>query len=149
LLPLYRDDAPVAALVPRRRLRLLGDITVGSDYLGLVAPAAEQAALAAEFARALAARAPCSLELLDLDRDDPLAAALARALDAAGFEGVGIAPRYACPFVRWGDDLDAYLAARPLQFGSQARRRRRELAREPGFRLEVLHAPDAVCAGLG
>jgi CelD/BcsL family acetyltransferase involved in cellulose biosynthesis len=150
LLPMYRDDAPVAALVPRRRLRLLGDITVGSDYLGLVAPAAEQDQLAPEFAGALAARAPGAdcLELLDLDRGDALPGALASALVDAGFEGVAIAPRYACPFACWDNDLDGYLAARPLQFGSQARRRRRELAREPGFGIEVLSAPDAVAAAL-
>src|SRR5262245_64705743 len=55
ILPLYVDDAPIARVVPRRRLRFLADDVVGSDYLGLVAPAAEQAELAPLVAARVAA----------------------------------------------------------------------------------------------
>jgi CelD/BcsL family acetyltransferase involved in cellulose biosynthesis len=152
IVPAYVERAPVGGVVPRRRLRLLGDITVGSDYLGLVAHRGERALIAAPFARQLAAdpllRKVDMIELLDLREDEPFALALGGALEGAGFVDLDVPRRYICPVADWGLDLDAYLAARPQKFGSQVRRRRQELSRKPGFHLEVVSEPDAVVAGL-
>ena len=60
LLPLYLEDAPVLRVVPRRRTRLLGDGVVGSDYLGLVAPARDMAALAPRVAAYLVRTSSCA-----------------------------------------------------------------------------------------
>ena len=152
ILPLYVEDAPIARVIPRRRLRLLGDLTVGSDYLGLVAPRADLPHLVPRFAAQVAAdpmlRKVDLFELDDVGEKDPLAEELPEALDAAGFVDIDMPQRYLCPVADFGGDLDVYLAARPQKFGSQIRRRRHELSRKAGFHLEVLERPDEIVAGL-
>jgi CelD/BcsL family acetyltransferase involved in cellulose biosynthesis len=149
---MYLESRPVARILPRRRLRLMGDLVVGSDYLGLVAPRADLPYLAPRFAERVATdpavAAADHVELWDLRKEDPLAEALPEALEAAGFADVTTRARYACPVADFGGDLEAYLAARPQKFGSQIRNRRRELARRSGFKLEVLARPEEVVAGL-
>jgi len=138
--------------VPRRRLRFLGDLTVGSDYLGLVAPRADAPALGPQFAHQLAgdplARAAEIVELDDLREGDPFVLELVEALEGAGYADVELPRLHVCPVAEWGGDLEAYLGTRPQKFGSQIRRRRQELSRRPGFRLEVFERPDDVVAGL-
>jgi CelD/BcsL family acetyltransferase involved in cellulose biosynthesis len=152
ILPMYVEDAPIARVIPRRRLRLVGDITVGSDYLGLVAPRADVPFLAPQFAARVAGdpelRRVDLLELLDVGEEDALAEELPGALAAAGFLDIETPRRYLCPVASWGDDLDGYLAARPQKFGSQIRRRRQELSRKAGFAVEILERPDDIVRGL-
>jgi CelD/BcsL family acetyltransferase involved in cellulose biosynthesis len=152
ILPMYLESKPVARIIPRRRLRLLGDLVVGSDYLGLVAPRADVPHLAPRFAEHVATdpelAAADLVELQDLLHDDALAEELPAALEGAGFVDVTTRTRYRCPYAAWGDDLDGYLARRPQKFGSQIRNRRRELSKKSGFRLEVIEEPGALVEGL-
>jgi CelD/BcsL family acetyltransferase involved in cellulose biosynthesis len=152
LLPLYVDVATVGGVLPYRRLGLLSDGVVGSDYLGLIAPAAERTSLAGRFATHLASdpvvRDTEQIDLTNLELGDPLVIALERALAGAGFQEIAILPRYRCPFAQLDEDLDGYLWSRPRGFGVQALKRRNELAAERGFRLDVVRAPDPVVAGL-
>jgi len=110
ILPLYVEDAPIARVIPRRRLRLLGDLTVGSDYLGLVAPRADLPHLVPRFAAQVAAdpmlRKVDLFELDDVGENDPLAEELPEALDAAGFVDIDMPQRYLCPVADFGGDLD-------------------------------------------
>lgn len=152
LLPLYVEDAPVLGLVPRRRVGLLADGVVGSDYLGLVAAADDAIELAPAIARRLATDPALDdahvLELADLLDGDPLGVALADALASAGWEVVS-GPRYLCPYAPIGRaTYDGYLAARPQGFGRQLAQRRRTLERLPGFRLEIAASPEEVVGGL-
>jgi CelD/BcsL family acetyltransferase involved in cellulose biosynthesis len=150
ILPLCIDDAPVARLVPRRRLRFLADDTVGSDYLGLIAPAADHAALAARFAERVASDpglADADLaQLHDLSDVDPLADILAESFRSAGWARVHTVPRYRCPLARIRPSLEDYLASRPNHFGRQIARKHAELMRQPGFDLRILDRPDEVAA---
>ncbi len=152
IVPMYLDRAPVAGVLPRRRLRFIGDITVGSDYLGLIASRAERAALAVPFARRIAVdpvlRKASMIELNDLREDDPFTEALVEALEAGGFVDIEVTRRYICPVADWGLDVEPYLASRPQKFGSQVRNRRKDLAKKPGFRLEIVTEPDRVVEGL-
>lgn len=152
ILPLYVDDAPIAGIIPRRRLRLLGDLTVGSDYLGLVAPRADLPFLAPLFANHVAhddeLRRVDHFELTDLRSSDSLVEDLPEAFDRAGFTDIDVTPRYRCPLAELGDDLEAYLGTRPQKFGSQVRNRRKELAKKPGFSLEILSDPELVVRNL-
>ncbi len=156
ILPLYVEDAPPAPLVPRRRAAFLADGTVGSDYLGLVAPAQDpvaQAALAGEFARRVAGDPMLGdadlIELNDFLAGDPLAGALAPALRERGWGGVGAAPRYTCPYADLGGgDRDAWLAGRKNGFGGQLREKRARLEKTRGFDLTIAQSPDDVAAAL-
>ena len=151
ILPMYVDATPIARIIPRRRLRLLGDLAVGSDYLGLVASRADLPYLAPLFANQLVhdpeLRRVDHFELTDLACGDALAEDLPDAFDRAGFTDIEVLPRYRCP-VADITDLEAYLASRPQKFGSQIRNRRKELAKKPGFSLVVHRDPDAVVDNL-
>ena len=153
ILPLYVEDAPPAPLIPRRRAAFLADGTVGSDYLGLVAPVEDQAALAGEFAHRIAGDPMLGdadlFELHDFLAGDPLAEALDPALRARGWGGVGTHPRYTCPYADLaGGDRDAWLAARKDGFGGQLREKRAKLERSRGFDLTIVQSPDQVAAAL-
>jgi CelD/BcsL family acetyltransferase involved in cellulose biosynthesis len=150
-----RRDGQVAAILPAylepaffggRRLRLMGDDVVGSDYLGVVAPPGQEATAAALFAEELCAelRRGGLAELVfdGLAEDDPLAVALAASDEAV------VRPRYQCPAIRLAGSFDAYLEGRPGGVGGQWRRRRRWLAKRPGFRIHELAAPAEVAGGL-
>jgi CelD/BcsL family acetyltransferase involved in cellulose biosynthesis len=153
ILPLYVEDAPPAPLVPRRRAGFLADGTVGSDYLGLVAPAEDQAELAPAFARRLAVDPMLAdadlVELHDFLSGDPLATALGPALCERGWSDVAAPARYTCPYADLsGGDRDAWLAARKDGFGGQLREKRAKLERSSGFDLSVVDTPDQVAAAL-
>jgi CelD/BcsL family acetyltransferase involved in cellulose biosynthesis len=135
LLPLYR--APTA-LGPE--LRLLGDGVVGSDYLGLLCRPDDAPRVAAACAAALAPFP--RVDLRGLARPDPLASALVGAAHAV------IVDDAPCPYVRIDGPFESYLAGRPDGTGTQFRRRRRWLERQPGYRFEVHAHPKAVTHAL-
>lgn len=152
ILPLFVETLPFLGLLARRRLAFLGEGVVGSDYLGLIAQADDEVALAALFADALASDVSQGqvelLELHDLADDDPLLGALSRSLREAGLN-TQIVPRYRCPIAQLENaDLATYLKNRPGGFGSQLRARKRALEKMPGFRLEVHATPSAIAGGL-
>jgi CelD/BcsL family acetyltransferase involved in cellulose biosynthesis len=136
ILPLYIERRGL-----KRRAGLVADGTVGSDFLGLVAPAARQAELAPRFARE-ASRALAGIdrvELLEMLDGDPL---------LEGFPAYERVARYRCPLAELGDDLEAYLDSRPNGFGSQVKQRRRSLEKQHGFELIISQEPDEVVRAL-
>jgi CelD/BcsL family acetyltransferase involved in cellulose biosynthesis len=136
LLPLYAERTRLGG----RRLRLMGDDIVGSDYVGVVARPEDEPRAARAFAAHLAALPVDEVRLDGLLAADPLGRALAGAAT--------IAPRHACPHIALRGGFEAYLAARPEGAGEQWTRRLRWLARRPGFAV-VEHAdPDAVAAAM-
>jgi CelD/BcsL family acetyltransferase involved in cellulose biosynthesis len=139
LLPLYEERAALGG----RRLRLMGDGLIGSDYLGVVARGDDEARLADAFAAHLAALDADELALDGVLDGDPLAGAL-----AAHLPRVAAQPWLVCPRVATRGDFDDYLFALPDGAGAQWQRRRRWLARRPGHRIERLETPGAVERGL-
>jgi CelD/BcsL family acetyltransferase involved in cellulose biosynthesis len=135
LLPLYAESTGLGG----RRLRLMGDGIVGSDYLGAAARPEDQARVCRAFAGWLADAPVDELELDGLGADDPLVGALG---------GARVEPRYLCPHVRFASSFDAYLDGLPDGIAEQWRRRRRWLEKRPGYRLDVLRAPAEVAAGI-
>jgi CelD/BcsL family acetyltransferase involved in cellulose biosynthesis len=150
ILPLY-----TASRLPggRKRLGLLSDTIVGSDYLGLVAdPAVAKRGLGRLVAERLAEEVAAGLadhvDLLDLDEADPFAAHVLESL-AGSLHTVAREARYTCPYANLsGTTHEDWLAARPNGFGSQLAQRRRRLEREPGFDLRVLASPADVDGSL-
>ncbi|HZS36396.1 MAG TPA: GNAT family N-acetyltransferase [Polyangia bacterium] len=140
ILPLYA--APGA--LGERRLRLMGDGIVGSDYQGAIARPEHAAVVARAFAAHLA-RAGAALDLDDLDDGDPL---LAACDDWLGDRADRV-ERYLCPHVRIGADFDDYLRRLPDGTGAQWHRRRKWLERFDDYRIDELRAPDDVERGLG
>jgi CelD/BcsL family acetyltransferase involved in cellulose biosynthesis len=136
ILPLYRERLRAARLVLTSRLRLIGDIAVGSDYLGVVARARDLEAVSGAFVGHLADEA-CEIYLRDLDADAPIAA-LAPAMAAP--LGLEVTARGRSE-IRYIDltsanaDFERFLAGRPEGGGAQWRRRLRWLERRPGFAL--------------
>jgi CelD/BcsL family acetyltransferase involved in cellulose biosynthesis len=135
VLPLYGERTALGG----RRLRLMGDGIVGSDFLGAIARREHRAQVSRAFADQLAALDADELQLDDLAQEDPLAVAL----------GDGeIEPRYRCPFVRVAGGFDEFLDALPEGAGQQFRRRRRWLEKFPDYHVEELSAPAEVARGL-
>ena len=135
LLPLYETGVP-----GRRRLRLMADHTVGSDYLGAVARDDLRGAVAAAFADELSRWSGGESRLDHLASDDPLVALLAAEFNTS--------PRYVCPYVAFFEDFDSYLARRPNGLARQWRRRLRWLEKCGGFGVRVLRHPDDVSIGI-
>jgi CelD/BcsL family acetyltransferase involved in cellulose biosynthesis len=135
LLPIYLEPLPLGG----KRVRMMGDRLVGSDYLGVVSRAADAARLAARFTEGLQALRAQELFLDDLSEDEPLALSIAAAR---------IHLRYPCPYVRIEGDFESYLRERPGGVGPQWHRRRRWLEKRPGHRFELLSAPDEVARGM-
>lgn len=127
ILPLYRESSVLGG----RWLRLAGDGVVGSDFLGVVARAADEERVADGFARTLAKETYDELCLDGVLDGDPLATRLARRLRAA------VRFRSVCPAVKIGGSFGDYLARRPSGAGAQWARRRRWLERQPGFRHDT------------
>jgi CelD/BcsL family acetyltransferase involved in cellulose biosynthesis len=140
ILPLYAERTGLGG----RRLRLMGDGIVGSDYLGAAAQPDEAPRVCGAFARWLAAAAVDELDLDGLFDDDPLVSALR----AATAGRAAVTPRYLCPHVRFAGSFDAYLDGLPDGIGQQWRRRRRWLEKRPGYRLDVLSSPAEVALGI-
>ncbi|HEX2568902.1 MAG TPA: GNAT family N-acetyltransferase [Polyangia bacterium] len=134
VLPAYRVPTPLGG----SRLRLMGDDTVGSDYLGVIARPEDQGAATRAIVRALAAEEH-DLCFNFVAEDDPLVEALRHQAtrDAGQFTAAPLLP---CPYLditaagdfrRWRDGL-------PRGGGAQLVRRRRWLERRPDFALEVV-----------
>jgi CelD/BcsL family acetyltransferase involved in cellulose biosynthesis len=140
ILPLYAEPTALGG----RRLRLMGDGIVGSDYLGVVARARDLVPLGRAFAEWLA-RAPVDeLDLDGLSADDPLVAPL----EAAYGRRAEVLPRYLCPHVRFGATFEAYFSALPDGIAAQWQRRRRWLEGRPGYRLDHLRTPAEIAVGM-
>jgi CelD/BcsL family acetyltransferase involved in cellulose biosynthesis len=152
LLPLYVERTRLGG----RRLRLMGDGIVGSDYLGVVARPERAAECAAAFSRHLVGERADQVILDDLLEDDPLVHAVAAAVggDVArapaerGAPTVHVVPRYRCPAVATNGDAAAYWKGLPGGVGAQVDRRRRWLERRPGYAIEALTAPADVARGM-
>jgi CelD/BcsL family acetyltransferase involved in cellulose biosynthesis len=140
LLPLFCDRT----IIGGRRVALLGEGIVGSDYLGCLARPGESERVARVFADHLAALDCDELDLDGLLPDDPLTRAL---VDTLG-PRAAVTQRHRCPHITLAGDFAAYLAQLPDGTGAQWRRRRRWLERQPGFAVEELAAPAAVAARL-
>ena len=138
LLPLYAEPTTLGG----RRLRIAGDGTAGSDYVGIVAAEGDEARSAPAFAQHLAEQAFSELYVDGLAEDDPFVIALAAALHGT------VERRYDCPYVRLAGDFDAYLHALPEGTGAQWSRRRRWLERRPGYAIECLRTPAELARGL-
>jgi CelD/BcsL family acetyltransferase involved in cellulose biosynthesis len=135
LLPLYEEG---------RRLKLMGDGIVGSDYLGVVAQKEHQDEAARLLAFHLASHNADEVELDGLHDSDPLLPAL----DAAFGGRASIEPRYRCPFVKLDGNFNAYINALPDGIASQWQRRRKWIEKRPGYRLDILRSPAEVSAGM-
>ena len=127
---------------PIRRLAALGETEVGSDYLDLLAHPAHAAAVRPAFAAALAraGRAWDVLDLLDLPADSPTLPALRAAFPSPAWLHE-VRERAVCPFERFvpGETFDAFL--RRTRRRDNFLRRRRWLAAQPGFRVDVVTDP--------
>jgi CelD/BcsL family acetyltransferase involved in cellulose biosynthesis len=141
LLPLCAERSPLGG----RRLVFMGEGIVGSDYLGIVARAADEPRLARAFAEYLGAEAYDELSLDGILRGDPLLPALEGVLPATRAE---VETRYPCPHITLDGDFDSYLADLPDGTGPQWRRRLRWLEKRPGFEIERLTDPAALVVGL-
>jgi CelD/BcsL family acetyltransferase involved in cellulose biosynthesis len=144
VLPAYRVDTPLGG----RQLRLIGDGSVGSDYLGVIARPADLEVASAAIARAVVAQER-DVAIDGLADDDPLVSALevAARTTGAGFSQTAYLP---CPFISisGAGDFAAWLARLPKGTGAQLRRRRRWLERQPGFRIDVLTGERELCEAL-
>ncbi|XXF79962.1 GNAT family N-acetyltransferase [Myxococcaceae bacterium GXIMD 01537] len=136
LLPLYLEERRGFG-VRYRRLGLLGDEHVGSDHLGpLVRRGVEREVLAALAHGLLRHRSEWDvLELLDVDSEEPILHGLLGHLEVAGL-GVEFDARCDCPYESFepGLTFEALLERTPR--AENYLRRRRWLARQPGFRIE-------------
>lgn len=135
MLPIYLEPLPLGG----KRVRLMGDRFVGSDYLGMVCRAADAPRLALRFAGAVEALRPSEVFLDDLAEDEPL---------ARSFGAAALADRYPCPHVRVDGDFESYLRERPGGVGQQWHRRLRWLEKRPGHRFEVLSTPAEIARGM-
>ena len=114
LLPLCAERSPLGG----RRLVLMGEGIVGSDYLGIVGRAADQERLACAFARQLAQESYDELDLDGILRGDPLLRALARVIPASRS---AVELRYRCPHIELKADFAHYLAGLPDGTGAAVR----------------------------
>jgi CelD/BcsL family acetyltransferase involved in cellulose biosynthesis len=141
LLPLCSERAPLGG----RRLVFMGEGIVGSDYLGIVCPAADEERLARAFADHLARESYDDITLDGILRGDPLLPALEGVLPASRAE---VELRYRCPHIALVGDFESYLKTLPDGTGAQFKRRRRWLEKQPGYEIECLTDPAALVVGL-
>ena len=144
VLPAYREVAPLGG----RQVRLMGDGSIMSDYLGVVARSAHVLTAAEALAHALL-EDHSDLMLDGLAVDDPLVEALEREARRRG-SAVVRRPLDECPFLSIPDagDFAQWLRDRPGGAGAQLRRRRHWLERCPGFRIDVLTSEDDIVLAL-
>jgi CelD/BcsL family acetyltransferase involved in cellulose biosynthesis len=141
ILPLYTEPAPLGG----RRLALMGEGIVGSDYLGIACRAGDQKHLARRFAAHLGGEAFDELCLDGLERHDPLLPALEGVIAATR---ATVEPRYRCPHIAISGEFETYLAGLPEGTGAQWKRRLRWLEKQRGFAIDCLHRPDEIAWGL-
>lgn len=141
VLPAYHAKSPVGS----RRLRLLGDGIVTSDYLGVIARPGE-CQLASEAIAESIVTTERDVLLEGLTATEPFVSSLRAGARETG--SLVAARRDACPYVEIGRerDFEAWLRGRPR--GSHLRRRRRWLERRAGFRIEIVTAEAEISAAL-
>jgi CelD/BcsL family acetyltransferase involved in cellulose biosynthesis len=140
LAPLYLSRPPGAARLPVRRLGLIGDHSVGSEYLGLIARAGHERVVGQAVADHLAA-APARwdvAELCGLAEGDPAASALEAPLRTAA--GRASEQRQACSAVPLPDSFEAYLAGLGSKFRQSYRQRASKLHRTSTVRYLMTDA---------
>jgi CelD/BcsL family acetyltransferase involved in cellulose biosynthesis len=142
LAPLYLGRSPGMVRLPIRRLGIMGDHSVGSEYLGLVARAGHEQAVGQAVAAHLAAEG-VRWDLADLSglvEGDPAASALEAPLrDGAGRRRT---QRQACSTVALPDSFEAYLAGIGSKFRQTYRQRANKLHRTCAVRY-LLTASEA------
>jgi CelD/BcsL family acetyltransferase involved in cellulose biosynthesis len=129
LAPLYLSRPPGTARLPIRRLGLIGDHSVGSEYLGLVARAGHERVVGEAVADHLAAaRVGWDVaELSGLVEGDPAASALEVPLRTIA--GRAREQRQACSAVMLPDSFEAYLGGLGSKFRQSYRQRASKLHR--------------------
>jgi CelD/BcsL family acetyltransferase involved in cellulose biosynthesis len=135
LAPLYLERTRGSIPLPVRRLGLIGDRQVGSEYLGLVARAGlEEDAGSAVTAQLAAHEVTWDVaELTGLPDGDPASAALERGLRAAAARvRVEQTP---CSVIPLPDDFDTYLAGLGSKFRQSYRQRANRLHRTCDVRI--------------
>src|SRR5579871_1592248 len=125
VLPAYSVATPLGG----RRLRLMGDGVVGSDYLGAIAAAGDRHAVAEAFAEFLVERER-DATLAHVLVGDPLAGALVRASAQAGATVERVDP-VPSPYIALDRPFARWLETLPNGAGKQLTRRRRWLERQP------------------
>jgi CelD/BcsL family acetyltransferase involved in cellulose biosynthesis len=152
-----RDEAGLLAVLPayhvhtvfgHPRLHLVGDLDVGSDYLGLLArPGAERQAALAISERVIANESDVLLR--NVLAEDALVVALKEVALGAG-SWFSCRASMVCPYLVLpaGASFDRWLSERPHGMGAQIRRRRRWLEKRAGFRLEVLTGDQDIASAL-
>jgi CelD/BcsL family acetyltransferase involved in cellulose biosynthesis len=129
LAPLYLGRPPGTARLPIRRLGLIGDHSVGSEYLGLIARAGHERVVGQAVADHLAAeRARWDVaDLLGLVVGDPAASALEAPLRARASRTRE--HRQPCSAVTLPDSFEAYLGGVGSKFRQSYRQRANKLHR--------------------
>jgi CelD/BcsL family acetyltransferase involved in cellulose biosynthesis len=139
VLPAYHERSPLGG----RRLRLMGDGVVTSDYLGVIAQADHVDAAAKVIGDAILTHED-DVMLEGVVADDPVIGALRERRRA-----ISASPD-ACPYVpiRAFSDFDRWLSDRPPLLQQRLKRRRRWLEKRPGFRIELLTEESEITAAL-
>lgn len=132
-----------ATLGAPRRWTLLTNGVTGTDALDVLVRPGFGPAVRGELARAIAAALPRwdSLDLEDLPFGTATVAALRGTLQPRGVH-LSVEPRSVCPGFALGGTFQEHLAG--FRRRETYLRRRRWLERQPGFRIEVIEAADAV-----
>jgi CelD/BcsL family acetyltransferase involved in cellulose biosynthesis len=127
--PLYLSRVPRRARLPIRRLGIIGDHSVGSEYLGLIAKAGHEGAVARAVTDHLAAEGVRwdVADLSGLVEGDPAASALEAPLRTRA--GRSREQRQACSAVPLPDSFEAYLAGVGSKFRQTYRQRANKLRR--------------------
>jgi len=147
LLALSLDSARVG-LRRVRRLRFVGDEEVGSDYLdALIEPGWERAVIAS-FAQALSARKQSwdLLEFRDMDEHSSTAQQLCRAM--GGEYELHSTPGLLCPARDLDPEQSPEAFLRQSRRGENYRRRRKWLASQTDFRIELCRDPNTLAPAL-
>jgi CelD/BcsL family acetyltransferase involved in cellulose biosynthesis len=129
LAPLYLGRPPGTARLPIRRLGLIGDHSVGSEYLGLIARAGHERVVGQAVADHLAA-ARVRWDVADLSGlvvGDPAASALEAPLRAGA--GRAREQQQPCSAMTLPDSFEAYLAGVGSKFRQTCRQRASKLHR--------------------
>ncbi|HZA51946.1 MAG TPA: GNAT family N-acetyltransferase [Myxococcaceae bacterium] len=144
ILPLAREERRLGP-ARVRRLRILGDQRVGSDYLDVVAAPARRGEVTRAFARELLARRAewDVLDLNDLDERSPTPAVLLDLFDGSGWE-VRTFECSVCPNETFldGETFDQFL--RRTRRRDNYLRRRKWFEKQEGYRLEISTDPAAL-----
>jgi len=143
-------------VLPVRRIELLGSgedeaDEICSEYLGVLAERGREAEVADALVSALAEHRPRPHELVfpSMDGDDPMVAALERALSRDGYV-VDHTETTKAPFIKLPSTFDAYLAALPSAHRYRVRRSLRDFDRwaEKTAQVHWVTTPAELAEGL-